>query len=208
MLINLILLNFKDLNINTRVNTKTNYTKIKGKKTKVKSIESNVILNESLYEKTKTNQFFVEQKKTSNMWDSIISTSIQTNSHFNFTVNIVSSSPSVLKFNENYSLFVNKFIKCLDVYINTLVFMLIIPEFSKKENIHLHGILFIKNIVDFNQNICPGILIKLKSEFQNLFMSDEKNSDTEIIVDLVFKPLKTFLDIKNGINYLFKEFYN
>jgi hypothetical protein len=64
----------------------------------------------------------------------------------------------------------------------TLTSLYLIFEKNENEKNHLHGILVLKNIIDYNLNINNNILNILKNEYE---------------LDVVVKNLKNFLDVKN-----------
>ena len=56
---------------------------------------------------------------------------------------------------------------------------------------HMHGILAIRNITDYNKNIKNNILTEFKEDYS--------------LADAVIKDLNTFKDIKGWIRYLHKD---
>lgn len=77
---------------------------------------------------------------------------------------------------------------------NSLTAFHIIFEKNDKNKNHLHGIIILKNLVDYNINIKNNITNLLKENFE---------------LDVVTKNLKNFLDIKNWIfNYMWKDVNN
>ena len=66
--------------------------------------------------------------------------------------------------------------------------ILITTEENSNGNLHLHGVISYGNLMDYNRNISTNILGELKNKYYN--------------IDIVFKDINKFKDIKNWIKYL------
>lgn len=82
----------------------------------------------------------------------------------------------------------------LKLEIKTLSMLLIVLENNDNNKLHLHGVVCIKNLIDYNTNIKNNISNFLRNNFE---------------IDTLVKNLDQFLDKKNWIvNYLFKDLKN
>lgn len=78
--------------------------------------------------------------------------------------------------------------------LNCLTNLYIIFEENKKKEDHLHGVIVVKNITDFNINLKNNIMNTLKDIYE---------------LDVVVKHANTFLDVKNWItHYMWKDVDN
>ena len=147
-------------------------------------------------------------KGFSNLWDRIIDWSINSgNSHYAITINILDTMDEYIKDKDDYEEFVENTINMLADYLKIVTYIMIVPEYNKKGKLHLHGIIFIKNIMDYNKNIKGNILNFLK---ENLRPKRELNYHGypefgKPAYDIKVDYLKSFLDIKKWNMYLYKE---
>jgi len=103
-----------------------------------------------------------------------------------------------IKDKEDYKEFVENTIDMLADYLKIVTYIMIVPEYNKKGKLHLHGIIFLRNIMDYNKNIKGNILNFLK---ENLRPGRELNYHGypefgKPAYDIKVDYLKSFLDIK------------
>lgn len=160
-------------------------------------------------EKKKTSKF---DKPIFNNWDIFINWSLSLgNSHFAITINFPeyyddSLSLSLLNLKENdkedeekYNLVLKEYLLYLLDYPKLTTWFFIINEEHKNKTLHVHGILAIRNLTDFNKNIKINILDQIKEK------PLIENQHSYGKVDIVIKNLTDFLNIKKWIMYLHKS---
>lgn len=174
-----------------------------------KEIEEDWKKLEQLFgEDYKTRSFKEEFKGFSNLWDRIIDWSINTgNSHYGFTINIIDTISELTMNKEEYKEFVENFIDALTNYLKTVTYIMVVPEYNKKGKLHFHGIIFLKNVMDYNKNIRNNISNFLK---ENMRPGKELNYHGypefgKPPYDIKVDYLKNFLDIKKWNMYLYKQ---
>lgn len=149
------------------------------------------------------------KKILSNRWDIITDWSIKSgNHHFAITINL----PEVY-FNEknlsNYDSYdesdYNKFIfNIRDVllsFFKTITFFYVVGEKNKKNNLHFHLLIGIRNFIDYNYCLRDNLANVLKINlglFRVVNMCD---------YDIKVQPLNYFRDVKNWAIYLHKDMY-
>lgn len=72
------------------------------------------------------------------------------------------------------------------IKLNSWIFTIV--EENENGVVHLHGIIAIKNLMDFNKNIKNNIIKQFKKKYS--------------FVDIVMKNLDTFIDVKGWVRYL------
>jgi hypothetical protein len=165
--------------------------------------ESDDMLGENVKE-TMYNEVF---KSFSNLWDTIIDWSINSgNSHYSVTINIMEYN-EMYKGKEFYREFIETFIDMLSDYLKIATYIMIVPEYNKNGKIHLHGIIIVKNVMDYNRNIKNSILSFLKNEMRQGRELDfhQFNETGRPGYDVKVDFLKYFLDVKKWHMYLYKE---
>lgn len=143
-----------------------------------------------------------------NSWDVFINWSLDTgNSHFAVTINLPDYDPDDLKnLNKNnhndkefYNNVLNEYLIYFLDYPRISTWFFIISEENKRGVLHIHGILAIRNLTDYNLNIKNNILDKIKTH-KYLY----QNPNTFPVIDVVIKNLDGFLNIKKWVMYLHK----
>ena len=161
--------------------------------------EKNKIVDKDLIElKDLYNEVF---KSFSNLWDLIIDWSINSgNSHYSFTINIVEHN-EIYEEKEYYREFIETLIDTLSDYLKIATYIMVVPDYNKNGRIHIHGIIIVKNIMDYNKNIKNSILNFFKSDMDYHRFNETGRPSYDIKVDF----LKYFLDVKKWNMYLYKE---
>jgi hypothetical protein len=148
-------------------------------------------------------------KEILNSWDYFIDNSINSgDSHFAITINIPKDhelknyftnvlresqnisfeSVEYNEFIEKYNLlytnnvFLENYIYDLHVFIKTTKWMFFNSEENKNGVLHVHGLIAIKNLLDYNKNMSRNMSSFIKEKYTNC--------------DILIKDLKNFKDIK------------
>lgn len=185
-----------------------NYKGFEEENEEKETTEKWLFYDEIFGEDSKNRAYKEEFKGFSNLWDRIIDWSINTgNSHYGITINLMSirNEPTMDKI--EYKKFVENLVNLITDYLKIVTYIMIIPEYNKKGKLHFHGIIFTKNIMDYNKNIRNNLSNYLK---ENLTDDGELNYHGYVEFgkppyDIKIDYLKSFLDIKRWNMYLYKE---
>jgi hypothetical protein len=111
------------------------------------------------------------------------------------------------KQSESYKEFIETFIDMLADYLKVASYIMVIPEYNKKGKLHLHGIVVVKNVMDYNKNMKVSMLNFLKENMQQGRVLDYNQfpETGRPAYDIKIDYLRSFLDIKKWNMYLYKD---
>lgn len=148
------------------------------------------------------------KKILSNRWDFIVDWSINLgNNHFAITINtpnLYYNDINLSNYNnidlDDYKEQLDEIINLINYYFPTISYIFIVGEKNKKDNLHFHLLIGIRNFIDYDYCLKNNLLNVLKMYLggKNLQMCD---------YDVKIQSLRRFRDIKNWVMYLYKDMY-
>jgi hypothetical protein len=149
------------------------------------------------------------RKILSNRWDIIVDESIKVgNHHFAITINLPTNyhnDENLFSYKdmdiESYNNKINDIFDIVTHYFTTTSFIFIVGEKNKKDVLHFHLLVGIRNFIDYNY--C------LKNNLSNNLKIDLGSGQFEMCdYDVKVQSLKSFKDIKNWAIYMYKDMYS
>lgn len=159
------------------------------------------------YESHSDNDFEVKHQKVarkelSNIWDAIIDDYINKGCNFfGITMNFLNMFSEDDPFNDKTFLSLkNILLKIFNNNFPTLEFFMVVSELNKKDKLHVHVFISLKNFIDYNYILKKNIQSCLR---RGLVIFDATYG---VVLDIRVDSLRKFLDIKKWVIYLHKNY--